>query len=194
MSTFDLNIRTIDDVPHEQLKHLYAYWLRLRGERSLPLRTAFDPMHIPALLKHLCLLDVLDDGPPPRLRYRVAGTGITEFTGAEFTGRQVDDLIPAAFLPQALSIYEATLRHAGPVYAETCYHRGQGERAETAMMARLLLPLGQVDRLVSHLLVGYYYDLSALRLFPLHELRRYEVLALFAIASDPEEPALRVPA
>ncbi len=188
MPDFDLNLRPIEQVRYSRLRALHAYWASLRGEEAVPARAAFDPVHIPSLLKHVCLMEVLEGPEERRIRYRVAGTGVTSFTGAEFSGRFVDEVLPARFLRHAMAIYEAAIEERRPVFAETCYHRGGDQGPDPVAMARLLLPLRDESRPVSHLLVGYQYDIAAGRLFPLADLARYDVIDLFAIGTSAELP------
>src|SRR3546814_16324574 len=72
-------------IGHPGLRRLYDYWENLRAGRAMPLRRAFDPLHIPALLPNLILNEVL--GTPPRFRIRLAGRAVHAARRFAATGR-----------------------------------------------------------------------------------------------------------
>lgn len=77
--------------PHPKIVRLIAYWRSLApGPGLLPGRQHFDPLHLPDLLPHLLLLDVLA-GPPRRYRYRLIGGGIVDAGWLARKGDFVDD-------------------------------------------------------------------------------------------------------
>ena len=78
------------DIDAARLGDLYRYWLsRCSGDRA-PMRADLDPVEIPDLLRFLYLLDVVGEARQPRFRYRLVGTQLVHWWGADPTGSQVD--------------------------------------------------------------------------------------------------------
>lgn len=72
--------------------------------KRLPRRTDIDPTEIPSLLPHIVLIDVL--GSPQRFRFRLIGTHITEASGEDNTGHDLQGLPRGSFLPWLPAICE----------------------------------------------------------------------------------------
>jgi hypothetical protein len=78
-------------VVHSQRIHkLNAYWLA-RAKGKVPSRSDIDPVDVRELLPNLMIIDMLGD--PPRFRYRLVGTRVVQYTGFDFTGRCIDEMV-----------------------------------------------------------------------------------------------------
>ncbi len=77
-------------VQSPRLHRLHAYWRDKAGD-GMPARAEFDPVDIRELLPNLMMVDVL--GQPPRFRYRLVGTRVAQYTGFDFTGRYLDEMV-----------------------------------------------------------------------------------------------------
>jgi hypothetical protein len=84
-SGFDVAI-----VQSPRIHRLYAYW-RDKAGAGMPARSGFDPVDVRELLPNLMMVDVL--GTPPRFRYRLVGTRVVQYTGFDFTGRYLDEMV-----------------------------------------------------------------------------------------------------
>jgi hypothetical protein len=121
------------------LRAALDYWNRQRRGRKMPGRRDIDPTELGAgLLPSVQLTEVVDGGM--RFRYRLAGTGIVEAFGTEFTNKYVDELLsgePRAFVH---SFYRAVCENRQPIFVRSRYinHRDFGLTAN-----RLLMPLSQ---------------------------------------------------
>lgn len=80
-----------EDLPSEELRWLLAFWNELRGTREMPARADFSPADMVPLLPYIGLVDVEHD--PQRFRTRLAGTGIVQETGADWTGVYYDEML-----------------------------------------------------------------------------------------------------
>ncbi len=94
------------------LRQLRDYWLALRGERTMPSRADIDPVHIPALLPHIVLVDVI--GAPPVFRYRLVGTGVTEIANRDATGCILDESLYGNNTDRMLLAYRETVADGRP--------------------------------------------------------------------------------
>lgn len=78
----------------------------------MPARADIDPTHIPALLRHLVLVDVM--GAPPVFRYRLIGTAVTRIANRDATGRVLDESLYGANTDRVLRIYRETVADKSP--------------------------------------------------------------------------------
>jgi hypothetical protein len=67
-----------------------AYWNRIRGDRKMPARANLDPLHIPALLPYVMLVDVMRD--PLDFRYRLIGSEIDRVLTIDHRGKRLSEL------------------------------------------------------------------------------------------------------
>ena len=124
------------------------YWGRLCDGRRLPPREALDPADIKPLLPRVMLVDVLP-GKPPRFRYRLSGTAICNVHGGD-----LKDLFPEDMQPPEYG------RLVGRHYLE-CYERVEPLTHVIVLQttekqwsyARIILPFGDAEDDMSHLLV-----------------------------------------
>jgi hypothetical protein len=77
-------------VQSQRIHRLNTYW-RSKAGSKVPARADFDPVDVRELLPNLMMLDVLGD--PVRLRYRLVGTRVVQYTGFDFTGRYLDEMV-----------------------------------------------------------------------------------------------------
>jgi len=137
-----------------RLQQLYDYWRLLApGEGLLPGRQHFDPLHIPALLPWVWMIDVYR--APLRFKFRLVGTEHTRLSGRDVTGRWMDevhrDATKVETYPQLVAAAER---------AEIGYRRGPPlfpEQGEFSEMERLLLPMARNGRDVDMLLAITIY-------------------------------------
>lgn len=71
---------------HEQSRQFAAHMMALPRQDFCPLRSAFDPLHIPELLPRIILRDREADGT---FHYRLLGTGLQSYMGHDPTGKLV---------------------------------------------------------------------------------------------------------
>lgn len=78
-----------------ELRAFHDYWVALPSRNGLPSRSHIDPAAICSLLKWLFMIDVEQQPPDPRYRYRLAGTEVVRLYGLELTGMTVEEAFPA---------------------------------------------------------------------------------------------------
>lgn len=132
---------------HRDNRALASYWEELRSGRPCPYRAEVDPRDITSKISNLFILEDLGQG---NVRFRLAGTALTDAFGMELRGMHVRSMMdPSARLSFAELIRE-TLAEPGVGYARL---RRAGGRRE--LWELVLLPLrsdkGQVDRLIGSL-------------------------------------------
>lgn len=84
-SSFDVSI-----VQSQRIRKLSEYWLA-KAKGGVPSRSEIDPVDVRELLPNLMMIDMLGD--PPRFRYRLVGTRVVQYTGFDFTGRCLDEMV-----------------------------------------------------------------------------------------------------
>jgi hypothetical protein len=137
-----------------RLRQLHDYWRSIApGQDELPGRQHFDPLHIPALLPWIWLLDVHRN--PLRFRYRVTGTEHRRVSGRDATGRWMDELHPNFTTFESFPEFEAVVERR-----EIRYRRGRPVFAlvdDVSETERLMLPLARDGREVDMLLAITIY-------------------------------------
>lgn len=68
---------------HSTSRNLYRYWNEVRGDRVAPRRLDIEPSRIPDLLPETFILEAVNEAV---LRYRLAGTRLTDQFGKELRG------------------------------------------------------------------------------------------------------------
>ncbi|HEY1384903.1 MAG TPA: PAS domain-containing protein [Dongiaceae bacterium] len=102
-SSFDVSV-----VQSQRIHKLNAYWLT-KAQGKVPSRSDIDPVDVRELLPNLMMIDVVGD--PARFRYRLVGTRVVQYTGFDFTGRCIDEMV-----------------FQGRDFMEQCYRRMLAER------------------------------------------------------------------
>lgn len=97
-----------------RVRELHDYWLAKRGDRALPTRADIDPLELKSLLPNLIIADVHQN--PLRIRFRLAGTAVTEANRCSLTGRWLDELDLCSGLDTWLAIYQRVLDSRAPVF------------------------------------------------------------------------------
>lgn len=142
----------LPDTAHPLIRAAFDYWQHIHpANAELPGRQHFDPLHIPHLLSHVWLVDVLRDAPAaPAFRYRVVGSAVDRGMGRTLTGKRLDEAIPGFSEDRRLcGPYLETVETAQPSYrkgAPIFQHNRQYRALE-----RLMMPLAQDGRLVDML-------------------------------------------
>ena len=98
----------------EMVRTVHDWWTAARPAGGLPNRRDFDPAAVKALLPHLIIVDVEPD--PFRIRYRLVGTRVVDFTGFEFTGRYLDEFIPSEVSQYWTECYRSAYRSRTPFF------------------------------------------------------------------------------
>lgn len=132
-----------------ELRAFHDYWAALPARNGLPSRGHIDPAAIRGLLKWLFMIDVEQQPPAPRYRYRLAGTEVVRLHGLELTGMTLEEAFPAQ-AEELIASYSNVVGHRIPMLC--CYRLpvlGQHYR----FVERLTCPLSEDGRTVN-MLVG----------------------------------------
>lgn len=140
---------TADDIIDTDLRELFLYWSGKHNGGRLPSRADLDPVHIPRLLPHVMLWDVLAD--PLDFRVRLAGTEICRRFGEELTGRLLREIDMDGKTELIHSQYSQAARTGRPRLDSQEYERHDGRYMH---YVRLILPLSTDGTRVDMLLVG----------------------------------------
>lgn len=96
------------------VRSLHDWWMARREASGIPDRLSLNPADFTSMLPNLVIAEVEQD--PFRIRYRLVGTRVTEFTGFDFTGRYLDELIALGSTNQWLDNYASAYEGRHPVY------------------------------------------------------------------------------
>ena len=130
-----------------RVRELHDYWLAKRGNRAFPSREDIDPFELKPLLPCLIIAEVHQN--PLRIRFRLAGTAVTEANRCNLTGRWLDELDLCSGLDTWLGIYQRVLDSRAPVFGVSS---GTLDGMELFKSAWGIFPLSQDGRTINQLL------------------------------------------
>lgn len=112
------------------------YWIRIRGERTMPSRADLDPIDIRRILPNVVLIDVAND--PLDFRYRLIGTKIASQLNNDHTGKWMSE-IPHQKPPSKIwSSCETVVNERIPMTTEVPY---EGRNKDFAVSEDIVMPL-----------------------------------------------------
>lgn len=85
----DYRFGPIEEAVDTGLRQLCVRWNEIRGERAMPTRSELNPFALRGMLKFAQLFDVIDGGRD--FRVRVMGSGLTDQSGLQLTGKLVSE-------------------------------------------------------------------------------------------------------
>lgn len=106
-----------------------AHWWGLPRDGLVPLRSAFDPLSVPALLPHMMITDLAEPGV---VRIRLMGTAMVASFGFDPTGRDYLDLVAPERRAAALAGFTVPAGHpcGMRVLGENRYEDGRAMAVE----------------------------------------------------------------
>lgn len=167
---------------HSSTQQLHAYWLRQRGSRPAPLRSAIEPAHIAALLGDLFILDA---SAPDAVPFRLAGTRVCAGLGRELTGTDFLALWQGADRDTLAAALCTIARDAATAVLDIA---GRTERGNPLTAEMLLLPVSQDGRRIDRIL-GLLAPLERPYWLGLHPIPHLEVAGLRWLPQEKAPPA-----
>lgn len=151
------NLGNIAPDCHPKIRALTEYWLRIHPQSGLPGRQHFDPVDVPDLLPNVFLIDVTPGTTD--FTYRLTGSRVVEFFGADFTGKSFQSAFVRAKTANAfIDLCETvTLRQPRWRRGKTAFVPAR----EYTEIERVYLPLaadGETVDMVLGLLLARYPD------------------------------------
>jgi len=141
----------LEAVDNPILLQALAYWTRLKGERSYPARTDLTPRDLAPLLRHVCLMRVLEGGGD--YEYRIVGDAHVMSHGFSMQGLRVSDIdkFSPGYGPVLKTLYDRAVRR------RSCYaFRGWLERGEKNKQyiysESVFMPMGPDETHIDHVL------------------------------------------
>ena len=130
---------------------LAALWEQRRGDRTMPARRDFRFEDFLPWLGHMHLIEI----EPNDFLFRIFGTTVADWLGADFTGRRLSQIAlqAPAVAAKAVVGYRQAIERAAPVYRVTQDSMHLDRRFG---WSRLLLPLGEAGQ-TTHLFVAVHY-------------------------------------
>lgn len=138
---------SLDAMP-EDIRVVYDYWDKLRGDRFAPAWPEIDMTQIPShLLPSTLVKDVLD--PPTNFRYRFYGSRFVTIWDKEMTGKTVADLDSEPFAQAIRDALIDITKTRKPVFSLL---EVSSETKATQLQVQLRLPLSDGGENVGHIL------------------------------------------
>jgi hypothetical protein len=110
--------RGIPPARPSRVQLLHEYWQRKRGVRSMPARADIEPSEIKPLLPYVIIADVFAD--PVRVRYRLAGTAVSDAFGCNIAGRWLDELDVNGGVDFWIEQYGRMIASRVPIFGRAC--------------------------------------------------------------------------
>ena len=141
-------MQEMEKISFEELRELLDYWKDCRSDGEVPLRTDVDPIDIPQLLPHLCLVDVLDGGDD--YKFRVVGTAVVDGIGEDWTGKTAREVEFDGRYPDVSDQYRKVVETRAPVWADNDMNIND----RRLRFEILILPLSDENGQVTKILCG----------------------------------------
>jgi hypothetical protein len=141
----------LDDLRSPVVREALDTWQRLRGERLMPSRADMTPRAMRGFLKHLALLEVLEEGRD--FRFRVSGDVVNIQQVMTLQGLSTSDWdarLPG-FGAHMRRVYQRVVRRRSPLAYSGLYLRAADQH--TFSHESLMAPLGDDGETVDHLIV-----------------------------------------
>lgn len=101
------------DFTHPMLSELLSLW-RSEAKGDIPQRQVLTARKLQPFMRDLAIYERLSEGAQRRYRVRLMGSGIVQYYG-ELTGKYVDEVVPAKFLPRWYAISDVAIYGEKPV-------------------------------------------------------------------------------
>lgn len=135
----------------EEFARLLTLWNARRKQRTLPKRSDFPAEDLRAWMGHL---GVVRFRPGlKRFLVELAGSMVVRYDGADYTGKFLEDAVPAHALGPIIKPYDLAIKHRRPVFARIAPSILRGR---FTYFDRLVLPCGDDGETVDRFIVGIY--------------------------------------
>lgn len=167
-STIDVSSTTMN-----AFTTLFDHWQAMRGENSIPLKSAINPMKIMSILPEIAIMERID---ADTVIYRLAGTALAQRGGRDLTGINTLDTFPDGVRKIMNEGYAKSA--AKPCAA---YHKVNMSYARKTSyeIDCLYLPLSNDDGIAQfHIVLLFVADKQSYQMASLNKFIGYEVPAL----------------
>jgi len=129
---------------HGQTRALHRYFEELRAGRACPARAEVDPRDMPCRASNLFILEDIGAGT---LRFRLAGSALTETCGQELRGLDPRILMEGRARESFVALIQECLAEPGTGYARLA-RTGPGDEAWECLLLPLRSDSGAIDRIL----------------------------------------------
>jgi len=126
-------------IPSPRARALFDWWSGLLAGRDMPVRGDFLAEELVPWWPDLILYDAVPSDGASRFRFRVHGANAVSSDGGNFTGRFLDEVMPAHLAEPILGCYRAVERRRLPLYSQGHWRSPQDY---VVGFERLILPFG----------------------------------------------------
>lgn len=164
-STIDISSSTL-----KAFTTLFDHWQEMRGENSVPRKSAINPMKISSILPEVAIMERMD---ADTVLYRLAGTALAERAGSEMTNINTLDTFSGEARKYINKAYSKSAAHPAAGYHRVILSY---EKNTSFEIDCLYLPLCDDEGDVRfHIAVLYVEDKAAQRLAMLNKFIGYKV-------------------
>ena len=131
-----------------KLRALHNYWDDLRAGRIAPMRADVDPRGMPCDVRSVFIVEALNGA---NIRFRVAGSALTQAFGMELRGMNVRAIMAAGSRESFSALISETLEDPGVGYARLAAAHDPEQKWEILMLP-LRSDYGAIDRMMGALI------------------------------------------
>lgn len=145
--TVDFNwhrARKTETMINAKTRAIHDYWNTLRAGRLAPLRADIDPREMPCDVRNVFILEVVSAG---NVRFRVAGSALTEAFGMELRGMNARSIMASESRESFSALINEALEDPGVGYARLVSPRNPEIVWEISLLP-LRSDYGAIDRLM----------------------------------------------
>lgn len=162
----DIRERTLAEVNPARIEHpvlaeIHAYWNAKRGTRTMPTRAEISPLELRDQLGWIILVDVLTGFSD--FRYRLIGTKVAHYFGADATGKTVSEAFEP-FGADAVRGVQSVHRQAAELKQPV---RAHGDAAWLAdgfdTFDSIFLPLSEDGETANMILSAFTFDYGVVK-------------------------------
>lgn len=126
-------------IPSSRARALFDWWSGLLAGRAMPVRGDFLAEELAPWWPDLIFYDAVPSDGTSRFRFRVHGANAVSSDGGNFTGRFLDEVMPAHLAEPILGCYRAVERRRLALYSQGHWRSAQDY---VVGFERLILPFG----------------------------------------------------
>jgi hypothetical protein len=97
-----------------QYEKLLTLWREKSGDKPMPRRSQITPRDLKDFLRDILIFERIGRYPS-QFRWRLVGTGITQITGHNMTGKTIEESVPAEHLPRWIECGDLILDGGQPL-------------------------------------------------------------------------------
>jgi len=133
---------------------LRRLWREAKGDAQIALRETFTPELLRPWLPNIVVVEAV--GAPRRFRIRLAGTSVVTFTGRDFTGKYLDEIIATGKYDVTIAPYLRAIETSAPIEDDILRDQFTAPDGTYMPVRRLVMPCSSNGIDIDRFIVGLF--------------------------------------